>query len=66
VLLRPDDVIHDDRSPTRAEVLHKAFRGADIMYTLRLESGTEVCPWFRPTTTTPSARRSGCALRPTT
>jgi iron(III) transport system ATP-binding protein len=32
VLLRPDDVIHDDRSPTRAEVLHKAFRGADIMH----------------------------------
>ncbi len=42
VLLRPDDVVHDDRSPTRAEVLHKAFRGADIMYTLRLDSGTEV------------------------
>ena len=42
VLLRPDDVIHDDRSPTRAEVLHKAFRGADILYTLRLASGAEV------------------------
>ncbi len=42
VLLRPDDVIHDDASPTRAEVLHKAFRGADIMYTLRLDSGAEV------------------------
>ena len=42
VLLRPDDVIHDDASPTRAEVRHKAFRGADIMYTLRLASGTEV------------------------
>lgn len=42
VLLRPDDVVHDDASPTRAEVLQKAFRGADIMYTLRLASGTEV------------------------
>ncbi|WP_374265557.1 ABC transporter ATP-binding protein [Zoogloea sp.] len=42
VLLRPDDVIHDDASPTRAEVRHKAFRGADILYTLRLQSGTEV------------------------
>ena len=42
VLLRPDDVVHDDASPTRAEVLHKAFRGADIMYTLRLGSGAEV------------------------
>ncbi|MBL8458037.1 MAG: ABC transporter ATP-binding protein [Zoogloea sp.] len=42
VLLRPDDVVHDDASPTRAEVLHKAFRGADILYTLRLDSGAEV------------------------
>lgn len=42
VLLRPDDVVHDDAAPTRAEVLHKAFRGADILYTLRLESGRKV------------------------
>lgn len=42
VLLRPDDIVHDDRSPMRAEVLHKAFRGADILYTLRLASGAEV------------------------
>jgi iron(III) transport system ATP-binding protein len=42
VLLRPDDVIHDDASPLKAEVLHKAFRGADILYTLRLASGTRL------------------------
>jgi iron(III) transport system ATP-binding protein len=42
VLLRPDDVVHDDTAPTRAEVLHKAFRGAEILYTLRLESGRKV------------------------
>ena len=42
VLLRPDDVVHDDSSPTRAEVRYKAFRGADILYTLRLDSGVEV------------------------
>jgi iron(III) transport system ATP-binding protein len=42
VLLRPDDVIHDDAAPTQAEVVHKAFRGAEILYTLRLESGREV------------------------
>ena len=42
VLLRPDDVIHDDVSPLRAEVTGKAFRGADILYTLRLPSGTRV------------------------
>jgi iron(III) transport system ATP-binding protein len=42
VLLRPDDVVHDDASPLRAEVRHKAFRGAQILYTLRLPTGTEV------------------------
>jgi iron(III) transport system ATP-binding protein len=42
VLLRPDDVVHDDAAPIRAEVLHKAFRGAEILYTLRLESGSKV------------------------
>jgi len=42
VLLRPDDVVHDDGSPLRAEVIHKAFRGADILYTLRLPSGQRV------------------------
>jgi len=42
VLLRPDDVVHDDDAPTRAEVVHKAFRGAEILYTLRLASGRKV------------------------
>jgi iron(III) transport system ATP-binding protein len=42
VLLRPDDIIHDDRSDLLAEVRHKAFRGAEILYTLRLGSGVEV------------------------
>jgi iron(III) transport system ATP-binding protein len=42
VLLRPDDVVHDDASATQAEVVHKAFRGAEILYTLKLESGRKV------------------------
>ena len=42
VLLRPDDVVHDDAAPIQAEVVHKAFRGADILYTLRLASGRKV------------------------
>jgi len=42
VLLRPDDVIHDDASTVRAEVVAKAFRGADFLYTLRLPSGREL------------------------
>ncbi len=42
VLLRPDDIQHDDASPATAKVVHKAFRGADILYTLKLDSGTQV------------------------
>jgi len=42
VLLRPDDVVHDDASPMTAQVVRKAFRGADFVYTLRLDSGQEV------------------------
>ena len=38
VLLRPDDIVHDDESPWRAEVAAKAFRGADFLYTLKLAS----------------------------
>jgi iron(III) transport system ATP-binding protein len=39
VLIRPDDIVHDDASPVQAAVVHKAFRGADILYTLRLPGG---------------------------
>jgi iron(III) transport system ATP-binding protein len=42
VLLRPDDVVHDDASPITAEVAAKAFRGAEFLYTLRLDSGATV------------------------
>ena len=42
VLVRPDDIVHDDASPTQAEVILKAFRGAEFLYTLRLPSGMRV------------------------
>ncbi|MFN7087626.1 MAG: ABC transporter ATP-binding protein [Burkholderiales bacterium] len=42
VLLRPDDVLHDDASPLQAQVLHKAFRGAEFLYTLQLPGGGRV------------------------
>lgn len=42
VLVRPDDVIHDDHSAVQARVIAKAFRGADFLYTLELSSGTHV------------------------
>ncbi len=43
VLVRPDDIALDnDRGDIKAEVLSKAFRGADFLYTLRLQDGTEI------------------------
>ena len=42
LLLRPDDVIHDDASELRAEVRQRAFRGAEFLYTLRMPSGAEL------------------------
>ncbi|MCC2657969.1 MAG: transporter ATP-binding protein [Panacagrimonas sp.] len=42
VLLRPDDVVHDDSSPIEAVVTARAFRGAEFLYTLRLDSGHEL------------------------
>jgi iron(III) transport system ATP-binding protein len=42
VLLRPDDILHDDTSPLQARVLHKAFRGAEFLYTLQLPEGGRV------------------------
>lgn len=42
VLIRPDDILHDDLSTSQAEVVHKAFRGAEILYTLKLASGRNV------------------------
>jgi iron(III) transport system ATP-binding protein len=42
VLLRPDDIVHDDASSLTATVVRKIFRGGDFVYTLRLDSGREV------------------------
>lgn len=42
LLIRPDDIIHDDYSTYRGTVLKKNFRGADHLYTLRMPGGTNV------------------------
>lgn len=42
VLLRPDDIQHDDTSALRAKVVNKAFRGAQFIYTLELAGGERV------------------------
>jgi iron(III) transport system ATP-binding protein len=42
VLLRADDIVHDDSAPVKAEITRKAFRGSEFLYTLRLSSGLSV------------------------
>lgn len=36
VLLRPDDILHDDLSPIKATILKRDFRGANVMFTLEV------------------------------
>jgi iron(III) transport system ATP-binding protein len=42
VLLRADDIVHDDAAPVKAQIERKAFRGSEFLYTLRLASGEQV------------------------
>ncbi|CAM3659058.1 ABC transporter ATP-binding protein [Rheinheimera salexigens] len=42
VLIRPDDIVHDDSSPVTAAVVEKTFRGSHILYQLKLKSGEQV------------------------
>ena len=42
VLIRPDDMLYDESSPIKARVAAVAFRGAEYLYTLRLDSGTQI------------------------
>ena len=42
VLLRADDIVHDDDSTVKARIERKTFRGSEFLYTLRLQSGETV------------------------
>ena len=42
LLLRPDDIILDPEGNISAEISQRAFKGAEILYTLQLKSGTEL------------------------
>ena len=42
MLLRADDIVHDDDAPVKAQIVRKAFRGSEFLYTLRLASGETV------------------------
>lgn len=46
LLIRPDDVVPDENGDLEGEVIQKAFKGAEIMYSLRLSTGIEVLSLF--------------------
>ncbi len=46
LLLRPDDVVSDHHGNLVGEITQRAFKGAEIMYTIRLSTGTEVMSLF--------------------
>lgn len=39
VLLRADDIVHDDLAPVKAQIVRKAFRGSEFLYSLQLQNG---------------------------
>jgi iron(III) transport system ATP-binding protein len=42
LLVRPDDIVPDEKSALKAEVIQKAFKGAEVLYTLKLASGNKI------------------------
>ncbi len=46
ILLRPDDLVPDDHGEIEAKVKDKAFKGAEILYTLELPTGTRLLSLF--------------------
>ena len=42
VMIRPDDIIHDDNSSQSAKVLEKIFFGSDFLYKLELSEGEKI------------------------
>jgi iron(III) transport system ATP-binding protein len=42
ILVRPDDILHDDCSPRKALIVARNFQGANYLYTLELEDGTRL------------------------
>lgn len=42
LLIRPDDIIHDDDSDIQLEITERLFRGSDFLYTLMLDTGRSI------------------------
>ncbi len=62
ILVRPDDVVHDDTSPLQIEVTERAFRGAEFLYTLKLPSGARLLCLAPSHHNHPPGRRMGIRL----
>ena len=46
ILIRPDDLVPDGQGEIVAEIKDKAFKGAEILYTLELPTGTRLLSLF--------------------
>ncbi len=46
ILLRPDDVVPDTQGPIQARIVEKAFKGAEILYTLHSRQQTRLLSLF--------------------
>ena len=42
LLIRPEDVIHEEGSETTGKILKRTFRGASLLYELELDNGETV------------------------
>ena len=42
LLLQPEDLIHDDQSKLKLEVVDRKFRGTNFVYTLKTEKGEQI------------------------
>ena len=42
LLLRPDDVVHDDLSELKFEIVDRAFRGSEYLYTLAVDDNQQI------------------------
>ena len=42
ILIRPDDVKYDSNSAIRGKVMHRAFKGAQTLYTIQIKSGDQI------------------------
>ena len=62
VLIRPDDVVHDPTRPIETTVIRRAFKGAEILYTLRTRNNTILLALFPSHTNIGVGERVGVRL----